>query len=316
MRIVFMGTPDFAIPSLSILLENGYDIAAVVTAPDKAAGRGRKVRMPALKTFALKHELPVLQPERLKDPAFLGELKALRAELFIVVAFRMLPEVVWQMPPLGTFNLHASLLPQYRGAAPINRAIMNGESETGLTTFFLQHEIDTGQILLQDRVEIGGNETAGELHDRLMDKGAQLVLQTVRAIEDGQAQGVAQDTLVHAEVHAGRELKQAPKLYKEDCRINWHRSLDEIHNHIRGLSPYPAAFTELNGKSLKIFSSTKEESIHQLPPGRFISDEKTYMKVAVQGGFIDIGELQLEGKRRMGIAEFLKGYRLQGNAHG
>lgn len=308
-----MGTPDFAIPSLSILLEHGYDVAAVITAADKAAGRGRKVRMPAVKTFALQHGLPVLQPDRLKDPAFLSELEALRADLFIVVAFRMLPEAVWQMPPLGTFNLHASLLPQYRGAAPINRVIMNGENETGVTTFFLQHEIDTGQILLQDRVAIGENETAGELHDRLMDKGAQLVLQTVQAVEEGQAQGVAQDTLIHAELHAGRRLNQAPKLFKEDCRINWNASLDEIHNLIRGLSPYPTAFTALNGKSLKIFGSKKEESPHEIPPGRFISDDKSFLKVAVAGGFIHITELQLEGKRRMNVAEFLKGYRLQGS---
>lgn len=310
MRIVFMGTPDFAVPSLSILLENGYGIAAVVTVPDKPAGRGRQLRTSAVKDFALQHGLPVLQPEKLRDPVFLAELKSLQADLFIVVAFRMLPEAVWQMPPKGTFNLHASLLPQYRGAAPINRAVMNGESETGLTTFFLQHAIDTGNILLQDRVSIGENETAGELHDRLMETGAQLVLKTVQAIEAGEAQPVSQETLIHAETHAGRELKEAPKLFREDCRINWDRPLENVHDLIRGLSPYPTAFTELNGKTLKVFKSTKEAAAHSEQPGKFITDDKTFLKVAVPGGYIHLEELQLEGKKRMNVRDFLKGYRV------
>ena len=310
MRIVFMGTPDFAVPSLSILVENGYEIAAVVTAPDKPAGRGRQLRTSAVKNFAVQQGIPVLQPEKLKDPAFIAHLRSLEADLFIVVAFRMLPGIVWQMPRLGTFNLHASLLPQYRGAAPINRAVMNGEKETGLTTFFLQQEIDTGQVLLQEKISINENETAGELHDRLMETGAQLVFQTVKAIEEGQAQSVPQDILIHAEEHAGRELKEAPKLFKEDCRINWSDSLDNIYNLIRGLSPYPAAYTELGGKTLKVFKSSKEETEHAESAGKFISDDKTFLKVAVPGGFIHLEELQLEGKKRMQVGEFLKGYRL------
>ncbi|TCS87751.1 methionyl-tRNA formyltransferase [Anseongella ginsenosidimutans] len=309
MRIVFMGTPEFAVPSLSILHENGYEIAAVVTAPDKPAGRGRQLRTSAVKDFALQQGITVLQPEKLKDPAFIARLKSLEADLFIVVAFRMLPEVIWQMPPLGTFNLHASLLPQYRGAAPINRAVMNGEKETGLTTFFLQQEIDTGHVLLQEKISIDENETAGELHDRLMETGARLVLQTVKAIEDGQAPSVPQDTLIRAEEHAGRVLKEAPKLFKEDCRINWNNSLETTHNFIRGLSPYPTAFTELGGKSLKIFKSSMEKTEHTEPPGKFLSDDKTFLKVAVPGGFIHLEELQLEGKKRMEVREFLKGYR-------
>src|SRR5690606_31043251 len=241
--------------------------------------------------------------------AFVSRLQGLNADLFIVVAFRMLPEVVWQMPPQGTFNLHASLLPQYRGAAPINRAIMNGERETGLTTFFLQHEIDTGQILMQERIDIGENETAGELHDRLMERGAQLVLQTVKGLQDKQIQPVAQDTLIRAEEHAGRELKEAPKIFKEDCRINWDSSPEQIHNQVRGLSPYPTAFTELNGKQLKVYRSRMERQAHQEPPGKFITDQRTFLKVAVREGFIYLDEIQLEGKKRMDAREFLKGYR-------
>lgn len=309
MRIVFMGTPDFAVPSLAILHEHGYDIAAVVTAPDKPAGRGRQIRVSPVKDYAMRHGLPVLQPEKLRDPAFVSRLQGLNADLFVVVAFRMLPEVVWQMPPQGTFNLHASLLPQYRGAAPINRAIMNGERETGLTTFFLQHEIDTGQILMQERIDIGENETAGELHDRLMERGAQLVLQTVKGLQDKQIQPVAQDTLIRAEEHAGRELKEAPKIFKEDCRINWDSSPEQIHNQVRGLSPYPTAFTELNGKQLKVYRSRMERQAHQEPPGKFITDQRTFLKVAVREGFIYLDEIQLEGKKRMDAREFLKGYR-------
>src|SRR3546814_656168 len=298
MRIVFMGTPEFAVPSLAILLENGYEVAAAVTAPDKPAGRGRQLRASAIKTFALEHELRVLQPEKLKDHTFLAELKSLQADLFIVVAFRMLPEVVWQMPSSGTFNLHASLLPQYRGAAPINRAIMNGETETGLTTFFLQHQIDTGHILLQDRISIGDNETAGELHDRLMEKGALLVLQTVQAIEGNETNAVPQVTLINAEEHAGRKLQEAPKIFKEDCLIDWNKSLGEVHNFIRGLSPSPAAFTKLSGKTLKLFRSRKEEASNNAQPGTFFTDNRTFLTVAVPGGYIPLDELRLKGKKQ------------------
>lgn len=310
MRIVFMGTPDFAVPSLAILHEHGYDIAAVITAPDKPAGRGRQIRTSAVKDYALRNNLPVQQPEKLKDPQFIARLQALNADLFIVVAFRMLPEVIWQMPPEGTFNLHASLLPQYRGAAPINRAIMNGETETGLTTFFLQHEIDTGLILMQEKIAIGENETAGELHDRLMERGAQLVLQTVIGLENREIQPVAQDTLINAEEHAGRGLRTAPKLFKEDCRIDWTEAPGQIHNQIRGLSPYPTAFTTLNGKQLKIFKSRPVMQTHNEATGNFSTDQKTYLKVAAKGGFVYLEELQLEGKKRMAVQEFLKGYRI------
>lgn len=309
MRIVFMGTPDFAVPSLEILLENGYEIAAVVTAPDKPAGRGQLLRGSPVKEFAASRDLNVLQPAKLKDPSFIASLGSLGADLFVVVAFRMLPEIIWAMPPLGTFNLHASLLPQYRGAAPINRAIMNGETETGATTFFLQQEIDTGLILMQDKIPVGENETAGELHDKLMETGSHLVLQTVKAIEEGTAIPVSQEVLIHAETSAGRELKAAPKIFKDDCRISWGSPLEDIHNFIRGLSPYPTAFTELNGKSLKIFKSRKEKARHAEPAGKFISDGRTFFKAAVPGGFIHLEELQLQGKKRMNVREFLKGYR-------
>ncbi|MGZ5243721.1 MAG: methionyl-tRNA formyltransferase [Bacteroidia bacterium] len=303
LRIIFLGTPDFAVPSLAKLVENGYNIVAVITAPDKPAGRGLQLQQSPVKKYALTQNIPVLQPEKLKNSEFLEELKSYNADLQIVIAFRMLPELVWNMPKLGTFNLHASLLPQYRGAAPINRAIMNGEKETGLTTFFLQHEIDTGHILLQEKMLIGEDETAGELHDRMMLTGADLVLRTVEAIENNSLNPVPQKENEH--------IKHAPKIFKEDCRIDWNWNIDQIHNHIRGLSPYPAAWTTLQGKNFKIYKTKKEEISHIYSVGKILTDGKTYMKVAANGGFIHLLEVQMEGKKRLPVSEFLKGFQPQ-----
>lgn len=306
MRIVFMGTPDFAVPSLEILLQNGYDIAAVVTAPDKPGGR-LGVQESAVKKFAVAHHLPILQPEKLKNPAFLEALRACRADLQVVVAFRMLPELVWNMPPLGTLNLHGSLLPKYRGAAPINWAIINGDTETGVSTFLLQHEIDTGDILFQETLPIGENDTAGELHDRMMLLGAQLVLRTVQAIERGEAQPMPQsDTLA----------THAPKIFTETCRINFARPTTEVHNFIRGLSPYPGAWTLLEGKTFKILRSEKgpmpaSNAEKQPEPGQFVSDGKSSLHIGTLDGYVQVLELQLEGKRRMSIREFLNGHKFK-----
>ncbi|MGZ3883956.1 MAG: methionyl-tRNA formyltransferase [Bacteroidia bacterium] len=304
MRIAFMGTPEFAVASLDILVKNGYDIVAVVTAPDKPAGRGQQLQESAVKAYAVEHGLKVLQPEKLKDEQFLQELKALNADLQIVVAFRMLPEVVWNMPKLGTYNLHASLLPRYRGAAPINWAIINGETESGVTTFKLQHEIDTGNILLQEKVPVPETCTAGELHDTLMQLGAETILKTVRAIESG-----------------GYTLKQqddsnachAPKLFRETCRIDWNKPVKDVYNLIRGLSPYPAAYTEFKDRqgaaqSLKLYKVSKETAVHADANGLLLTDAKTFIRVACEDGYIDIRELQLQGKKKMGTAEFLRGY--------
>jgi methionyl-tRNA formyltransferase len=311
LRIVFMGTPDFAVASLDILVQNGYNIVGVVTSPDKPAGRGLEVQQSAVKKYALKKKLNVLQPEKLKSENFLNELKALKADLQIVVAFRMLPEIVWQMPHLGTFNLHASLLPQYRGAAPINWAVMNGESETGVTTFFLKHEIDTGKIIYREKVGISENESAGELHDKLMNVGAQLVLKTVQSIETGTYKEIEQDQFLKQD----EVLKHAPKIFKNDCKIDWNLSIDQIHNKIRGLSPYPAAFTELvspEGKmfSVKLFKTTKETDKPTTPIVSVSSDSKSYIKVSVKEGYICLHELQLAGKKRMNVTEFLRGFPL------
>ncbi|HQD13162.1 MAG TPA: methionyl-tRNA formyltransferase, partial [Chitinophagales bacterium] len=254
LRIVFMGTPDFAVPSLDILVQNNYDVVGVITAPDKPAGRGQQLQQSAVKKYAVEKGLHILQPEKLKNPEFIAELKALEANLFIVVAFRMLPEMVWQMPEYGTFNLHASLLPQYRGAAPINWAVINGEKETGVTTFFLQHEIDTGNIILQETIKIEEEDNAGTVHDKLMNVGSQLVLKTVRAIEENKVQESPQSAI------NSPQLKHAPKIFKETCLIDWQRPAAEIHNLIRGLSPYPAAFTYLDGKVLKIYSAQIAQS--------------------------------------------------------
>jgi methionyl-tRNA formyltransferase len=304
LRIVFIGTPHFAVPSLAILLENGYDIAAVITAPDKPAGRGLQLQQSPIKEFALSKGLPVLQPTNLKDLAFQDELRSYNANLQIVIAFRMLPVAVWDMPELGTFNLHASLLPQYRGAAPINWAIINGEKETGLTTFFLRHEIDTGDILFREKIAIGYEETASELHDRMSTIGASLVLKTVKAIEADDYSPVPQPA-------ASDELKKAPKIFKEHCRIDWTKPAHDIYNLIRGLSPYPAAFTTLDGKILKIFTSLMADERSDLPPGSIYTDGKSYLRVSAGDFFIYLTEIQLEGKKKMGIAEFLRGYRIQ-----
>lgn len=308
MKIVFMGTPDFAVASLDILVRNGYDIAAVVTAPDKPAGRGQQVQQSAVKKYAVEKGLTVLQPEKLKDPVFLEELRILDADLQIVVAFRMLPEAVWSMPRLGTFNLHGSLLPRYRGAAPINWAVINGEKETGVTTFFLKHEIDTGDVIFREKVSIGEDETAGELHDKLMEIGAHLVLKTVKAIESNTYQLTDQSQLDDT-------VKHAPKIFKDDCRIDWSKPVDMIHNLVRGLSPYPAAWTEIQSpagqvQSLKIFRTTRDHSSHSHQPGTIFSDGKRNIKVAAADGYIHITDLQLAGKKRMGAEEFLRGYKL------
>lgn len=311
MKIIFFGTPDFAVPSLDILVKHGYSVAAVVTAPDKPAGRGMLLSQSAVKQYATSKNLKVLQPLNLKDEKFLSELRSIGADLHIVVAFRFLPQAVWMMPPLGTFNLHASLLPQYRGAAPINRAIMNGEKETGLTTFFLQKEIDTGKIIFREKVTIGEDETAGELHDKLMMLGAELVLKTVKAIENGNVPQTDQSRFFISE----NELKKAPKIFKDDCRIDWKKTVQEIHNHIRGLSPYPAAFTEFytekgNSQSVKIFRAGKEFMASTGEPGKIASDDRTYLKIAAGDGFIILYEVQQAGKKRMKIDEFLRGFRI------
>lgn len=301
MRIIFMGTPEFAVASLDRLVETGKNVVAVITVPDKPAGRGQKLQESAVKQYAVSKGLPVLQPSKLKDPDFLKQLKEFNADLQVVVAFRMLPEAVWSMPSLGTINLHASLLPQYRGAAPINRAIMNGETETGVTTFFLKHEIDTGDLIFSEKVPIGEDETAGELHDKLMHTGAELLLRTVQAIENGAMPAMPQTGPV----------KHAPKLFKEDCRIDWNQPVAALHNFIRGLSPYPAAFTELNGNMLKIYRAKKIAMPHHEIPGTFHTDGRTFLKVAATDGFISIEELQLEGKKRMKTEEFLRGYKIK-----
>ncbi|HWY37938.1 MAG TPA: methionyl-tRNA formyltransferase [Bacteroidia bacterium] len=314
MRIIFMGTPGFAVASLEILIKNKYTIVAVVTSPDKPAGRGQQIQQSPVKEFALKHGLRILQPVNLKDESFLNELKALAPDLQIVVAFRMLPESVWNLPPLGTYNIHASLLPNYRGAAPINWALINGEKESGVTSFKLKHEIDTGSILLQEKVTIGADMNAGQLHDVLMHTGAELLWRSVRKIEEGNIELVEQSKLLKS----GEEAKHAPKLFKENCKIDWSKSGVSIHNLIRGLSPYPCAWTELhsvraNGTSFKIFTSKFVGSQHTCKAGHIISD-KTDIKVACLNGFIHIAELQMSGKKKMPAAEFLKGFSFEENS--
>jgi len=305
LRIVFMGTPDFAVESLKILVDNNYNIVGVITAPDKPSGRGQKINQSAVKKYAVENNLNILQPTNLKSEDFIADLQSLKANLQIVVAFRMLPEVVWNMPEIGTFNLHASLLPQYRGAAPINWAIINGEVETGVTTFFLQHKIDTGNIIAQEKIAIGENEIAGELHDKLMQVGSQLVLQTVQDIESENINPQPQNE--------DQELKEAFKIFKPFCKIDWSKSIDEIHNHIRGLSPYPTAWTEFKNKetgetvSCKVFRAEKVLEQHSLNIGEIITT-KTELKVAVNGGYLNISELQLAGKKRMDVVALLNGF--------
>lgn len=306
LRIVFMGTPDFATECLRALLNTGANIVGVITAPDKPAGRGRKLTPSSVKKFALEKNLKILQPEKLKAPGFLEELKALKADLQVVVAFRMLPEAVWNMPPKGTFNLHASLLPEYRGAAPINWAVINGERKTGATTFFLKHEIDTGDIIFQEEIEITENDDAGTVHDKLMETGARLVVKTVEAIAQKDVNPVPQPD---------REHKPAPKIFKEDCRIDWTADCQKAHNLIRGLSPYPAAWTELitpDGQtvSVKIFKTEKNDS-EGLKAGEIYSDNKKLIMTGTAGCDLKIHELQMAGKKRMTTEEFLNGYKIE-----
>lgn len=301
-----MGTPDFATESLRALLNTGANIVGVITAPDKPAGRGRKLTPSSVKKFALEKNLKILQPEKLKAPGFLEELKALKADLQVVVAFRMLPEAVWNMPPKGTFNLHASLLPEYRGAAPINWAVINGERKTGATTFFLKHEIDTGDIIFQEEIEITENDDAGTVHDKLMETGARLVVKTVEAIAQKDVNPVPQPD---------REHKPAPKIFKEDCRIDWTADCQKAHNLIRGLSPYPAAWTELitpDGQtvSVKIFKTEKNDS-EGLKAGEIYSDNKKLIMTGTAGCDLKIHELQMAGKKRMTTEEFLNGYKIE-----
>jgi len=301
MRIIFFGTPDFAVASLEALVQSKFDVVAVVTAPDKPAGRGQQIQASPVKIYAEKAGLPILQPVKLKDPEFIDTLKSLHADLQIIVAFRMLPEQVWNMPPLGTFNLHASLLPQYRGAAPIHWAIINGEKETGVTTFFLQHEIDTGDLLFQETEVIHPEDTTGDLYERLMKKGANLVVKTTQAIVDQQIKPQAQKE--------SQDLKIAPKLTRETGLIHWSKSTEEIHNLIRGMNPFPGAHTLFQGKNCKISSvSPNPETIPSLGIGIWDSDQKTYLRVGCADGYIEILEWQMEGKKKMKIEDFLRGY--------
>jgi methionyl-tRNA formyltransferase len=302
MKIVFMGTPEFAVASLDALLQANFDVVAVVTAPDKPAGRGQKLNESAVKKYASEKGIPVLQPEKLKNPEFIEELKSYQADLQVVVAFRMLPEVVWSMPAKGTINLHGSLLPQYRGAAPINHAIINGEKESGVTTFFLKQEIDTGDIILSDKVDISADDNAGDLHDKLMDLGANLLVKTVKAIDEN-------NYTEQAQPQSG-DLKHAPKIFKDDCKVDWDHDTQSVYNLIRGLSPYPTAFTFLNDKTLKIFKAEIENQQPEVTPGTFLTDGKTYLKFATKDGFIKLLDIQYEGKKRMLIEDFLRGMRL------
>ena len=311
-RIAYFGTPEFAASQLEAILKAGYEVAVVITMPDKPAGRGRKIQYSDVKKTALEHNLPLLQPEKLKDPTFLGQLAAYQANLFIVVAFRMLPAVVWQMPELGTFNLHASLLPQYRGAAPINFAIINGETETGLTTFFLNEEIDKGAVIMREKVGIRPDETAGELHDELMLLGNKVVVETIKKIENGDIHALPQD-----ELSENQPLKPAPKISKEFCNVDWSLDCQTVYNHIRGLSPYPAAHTQLQSESgeiidLKIFASEIESCTPNVDPGSVVTDNKKYLKIALSDGFIHLTKVQQAGKKAMPIEDFLRGTQFDG----
>jgi methionyl-tRNA formyltransferase len=311
-RIAYFGTPEFAASQLEAIIASSYEVAVVVTMPDKPAGRGRKIQYSEVKKTALQHNLPLLQPEKLKDPNFLEQLASYKANLFIVVAFRMLPAVVWQMPELGTFNLHASLLPQYRGAAPINFAIFNGETETGLTTFFLNEEIDKGAVIMRKKVAIRPDETAGELHDELMHLGNKVVIDTIKKIEGGTVNALAQEELAE-----NQPLKPAPKITKEFCNVDWNQDCQTVYNHIRGLSPYPAAHTRLQSETgeiidLKIFSSTIEICQPNLIVGSVVTDNKKMLKIALIDGFIHLKNVQQSGKKAMPIDDFLRGTQLYG----
>lgn len=299
-----MGTPEFAVASLYALVEAGCNIVGVITAPDKPAGRGMQLQQSAVKKYAVEKGLHVLQPEKLKNPEFLKELAALEADLQVVVAFRMLPEVVWNMPAMGTINVHGSLLPQYRGAAPINWAIINGEKETGVTTFKLQHAIDTGDILLQERIVITDTDTAGTLHDKMKMVGAELLVKTVKALAHGTLEETPQQSVADE-----ASIKHAPKIFTDTCRINWQQPVTAVYNHIRGLAPYPAAFTQLDGKVLKLYAVGIKEGAPSQEPGTPDTDGKTYLRFACTDGWIEVQELQLEGKKRMNVGDFLRGYR-------
>ncbi|MBS1622532.1 MAG: methionyl-tRNA formyltransferase [Bacteroidetes bacterium] len=300
LKVVFLGTPEFAVAMLDILHHSQHEVAAVITAPDKPAGRGMNLSESEVKKYAVAHGLRILQPEKLKNEHFIKELREIQADIFVVVAFRMLPEVVWNMPPLGTINLHASLLPQYRGAAPINWAIINGEKETGVTTFRLRHEIDTGMIIYQDKVQIRDDETVGELYHELMDIGKHTLLRTIDAIADGDYPQIPQDHII--------DIKHAPKINKETGSIDWNKDAVSIYNLIRGLSPYPAAWTSLYSKTIKIYKASKHEMAHSMPIGVPDTDGKTFLRYYCTDGYLDILDLQLEGKKRMGIGEFLRGH--------
>ncbi|MDB5264164.1 MAG: methionyl-tRNA formyltransferase [Adhaeribacter sp.] len=304
LRIIFMGTPDFAVPTLRTLVENKYPVVAVITAPDKPAGRGLKVTQSPVKEYAVSQNIPVLQPVNLKAEAFLEELRQYQADLQIIVAFRMLPEVVWSMPARGTFNIHASLLPQYRGAAPINWALINGETETGVTSFFLRHQIDTGDMILQDKIPVSEDDDFGTLYEKLKHAGAALALKTVQAIAAGTVTLLPQPT--------SHDLKEAPKIFKETCEINWHQAAPQVRNFIRGLSPYPTAWTRLDDKILKVFKAeVAANETAPAAPGTFSTDGKTYLHVATANGTLSLTDLQLEGKKRMAITDFLRGYRVR-----
>ena len=312
LKIIFMGTPEFAVASLGALLMNGFNVVGVVTVPDKPAGRGRKVTRSAVKQFAEQNELPVLQPANLKDPLFQKELMQLNADIFVVVAFRMLPEVIWKMPAKGTINLHASLLPQYRGAAPINHVLINGETKTGVTTFFIDDKIDTGNIIFQEETQIYPFENAGELHERLMNLGARLVIKTLSELSSNEVKPVSQTMLIGD----GVTLKTAPKIFLNDCIINWENDCTSIHNLIRGLSPYPCArsFFIKDNESLlfKIFESNPEHEKHSYNSGEIVSDGKKILKIACKSGLINISSIQIEGKKRMSTTEFLRGFNIDG----
>ena len=309
-RIVFMGTPDFAVESLKALVEKGYNVVGVITAPDKPAGRGRQLSESAVKQYAVQQSLRVLQPEKLKNPEFIAELESLKADLQVVVAFRMLPEMVWGMPPMGTFNLHGSLLPQYRGAAPLNWAVINGETETGVTTFLLSHEIDTGRIMFQEKIEIAENDTVGDLHDRLMVIGANLVVKTVDALAGGNVEAIDQEHFIDNP----ERIKHAPKIFKDDCRIDWTKDTESVRNLIRGLSPYPAAWTELEhpGKeetlTAKIFAATRDNTSLPASPGTLQTDGMKFLKIACPDGWLSVTDIQLSGKKRMKTDELLRGF--------
>ncbi|MDZ4667633.1 MAG: methionyl-tRNA formyltransferase [bacterium] len=301
MRIVFLGTPDFAVASLKAIVEAGFEVVGVITMPDKPAGRGMQLQQSPVKQYAVKNNLHVMQPEKLRDPNFIEELRSLKADLQVVIAFRMLPEIVWNMPPLGTINLHASLLPDYRGAAPINWAIINGEKASGVSTFFLKHEIDTGDILMSAACEIQPETTAGELHNQLMQMGAEVIVQSLKQIKAGNTRGSAQ---------GNGSSKMAPKIFKSHCLIHWDQTGEKIINLIRGMNPYPAAFTQINSKQVKIFRARFEPNAHAEAPGKLNSDHKTYLRIACLDGYIYLLDLQMESKKRMLIDEFLRGFKM------